>query len=227
MFDSTATIDVDTSLGPFRVYAEGAITRDLQVGTWWDDHLKPVLDEVESGCAIDIGAHFGWFTVYLAQRLGQVIAVEPYPSSFALLRYNVQQRPGLEHRIQCWPVAAYDTVAALRFDRRNCTTDAGAFGFTPTEEEGIRVAGVALDPYLTDVEITLIKCDAQGADLRALRGLRKTLERCRPLVVFEWEAGMAAWHGDTWDAYLAFFAGLHYSVERIVPDYWDYCARPR
>lgn len=227
------TKDLFTPLGRFRVYAEGTITRALEAGEWWDDHLKPILDEVEGGCVLDIGAHFGWFTIYLAQRFGRVIAVEPYPPSFELLTWNVQRHPGLEHRIQCWPVAAYDRVEVLSFDTRNDLTDAGSFGFVPgnTHAPGaVRVAGLPLAPYLPPVPyapITLIKCDAQGADLRALRGLHSVIERDRPLIVFEWEEGMAGWHGDTWQDYLTFFDQLNYTVERITSDYWDYVARPR
>ncbi len=218
---------LDTLLGPFTVYDHGTITRALQEGQWWDDHLKPILDEADPGVAIDIGAHVGWFTIYLAQRHAQVIAVEPYPSSFALLRANVARRPGLAHIIQTWPVAAYDRVSTLRFDARNDPTDAGGFGFTPTEVTGPSVAGMALDPYLTQAGVTVIKCDAQGADLRALKGLEQTIRRCRPLIIFEWEEGMAAWQGDRWQDYLDFFERLNYGVERITPDYYDYTARPR
>ena len=225
---------LDTDLGPFWVYDEGTITRALEAGQWWDDHLKPILDEVESGVAIDIGAHFGWFTIYLAQRLARVIAVEPYPSSFERLIYNVQRRPGLEHRIQCWPVAACDQVTVLALDPANDQTDAGSFGFTlPQPGSGIRVPAVPLDQYLPAHtwlrlhDISLIKCDAQGADLRALEGLALTIQRCRPLIVFEWEADMAGWQGDDWTDYMEFFDRIGYRVERITPDYWDFVARPQ
>lgn len=51
-----------TPLGRFEVYPTGTITRALQAGQWWDAHLKPVLDAAPpGGCALDIGAHVGWF----------------------------------------------------------------------------------------------------------------------------------------------------------------------
>lgn len=229
----TAYLTLPTPLGPFAVYPEGTITRTLQEGRWWDRHLNPILNEAEPGCAIDIGAHFGWFTIYLAQRHERVIAVEPYPESFRLLTGNVRARPQLEDHIQCWPVAAYDTTATLQFDRRNDTTDAGTVGFTragpgaAVPPAPCFVAGVRLDDYLqASPPVTLIKCDAQGADLRALVGLRATIARDRPLIVFEWEEGMAGWQGDTWPDYVDFFAELNYTVARITQDYWDFVARP-
>lgn len=222
------TILMDTALGPFMVYETGTITRALQEGQWWDDHLKPILDEATPGLAIDIGAHFGWFTVYLAQQHQQVIAVEPFPSSFALLQRNLHRRPELIEKVQLWPVAAYNQAVTLSYDRESDTTDPAAFGFTTREGGKLPVAGIPLDLYLPAFPpVTVIKCDAQGADLRALKGMEMTIRRCRPLIVFEWEEGMAAWQGDTWKDYEEFFERIDYSMERITPHYWDCVARPR
>lgn len=220
-------IDLDTLLGRFSLYETGTITRALRLGQWWDAHLKPILDEVPSGgWAIDIGAHVGWFTRYLSHRF-RVVAVEPNPETFQLLTQNNYGDTPYSVRVQCWPVAAYHQVATLSWDLRNDRTDAGACAFTPTN--GLyTVPAVPLDHYLlAHAHVSVIKCDAQGADLRALKGLRQTIARCRPLIVFEWEEGMAAWQGDTWQDYLDFFQELNYTVERITLDYWDYVARPR
>lgn len=218
-----------TPLGDLRVYGEGGITRTLEEGRWWDEHLNPILNESAGGVAIDIGAHFGWFTIYLAQRHNRVIAVEPFPPSFQLLTWNVQRRPGLEHRIQCWPVAAYNRPAVLEFGAANTRSDPGTFGFTPlTPAQESPVAALPLDPFVPQgAAVSVIKCDAQGADLRALMGLRETILRCRPVIVFEWEEGMAAWQGDVWQDYLDFFTQLNYTVDRITPHFWDYVARPQ
>lgn len=222
------TITLDTALGPMVVPETGTITRALQDGQWWDSHLKPILDEAPPGMAIDIGAHFGWFTRYLAQRHHVVVAVEPHHETFQLLLQNTIRPASLpEAQLLCWPIAAYDHHAVLRWDLRNDPTDTGSWAYT-APGDGVRVLATPLDAYLPSyAPVTIIKCDAQGADLRALWGLKATIARCRPLIVFEWEAEMARWHGDTWDDYLQFFSDLNYTFERITPSYWDYVARPR
>lgn len=221
-------MDLDTQLGRFSVFDEGTITRALQNGQWWDDHLKPLIDAVPSGgWAIDIGAHFGWFTRYLSHRF-TVVAVEPNPEAFQLLLKNVYQDPPYSSRVHCWPLAAYSEVTTLGFDPRNDTTDAGTVGFSRQRPTRLWVPAAALDQYLPpDITLALIKCDAQGADLRALRGLEQTIRRCCPLILFEWEEGMASWQGDSWQNYLDFFEELSYTVERITDRFWDYVARPR
>lgn len=228
------TIDLDTQLGQFRVYAEGTVTRALQAGQWWDAHLKPHIDEASDrgGDAVDVGAHVGWFTRYLAQRFRAVYACEPWPASFALLQHNLRMAGGrgVYDDAQLWPVAAYNQQCALGFSPANDLTDAGTFAFCPLPgaPSGM-VVGLALDAYLpADAPVSLIKCDAQGADLRALQGMEKTIRRCRPLILFEWEEAMARVQDSTWDDYLAFFDRLGYQEpERVSPGFWDYCARPK
>lgn len=221
---------LDTPLGPFDVFEEGTITRALQAGQWWDDHLKPILDAVPAGgYAIDIGAHVGWFTRYLSHRHA-VIAVEPYPPAFVKLQENIQADLPWGAPVQAWPLAAYDRVCSLGLDTRNDLTDAGTFGFTraTTPLGTLWVPAVPLDLYLlATAEVRVIKCDAQGADLKALRGLQSTISRCQPVILFEWEEAQAGWHGDVWQNYLDFFWELSYTVERVTTDYWDYVARPR
>lgn len=222
-----------TPLGSFLCYDTGIIPRALEAGQWWDHHLKAVLDEdTDQDVAIDIGAHIGWFTIYLARQIRRplVIACEPWPATFALLQANVDGQPlKVRASIQCWPVAAYDRMVPLSFATQNDVTDPGAWGFIPTAgADRSSVLGMALDSYIPSTQkISLIKCDAQGADLRALKGLERTIKRCRPLIVFEWEEGMAAWQGDLWAHYMDFFNMLNYAVERITPDYYDFVARPR
>lgn len=223
-------IEVDTPEGHFAVFSEGTITRALWAGEWWDDHLKPLIDSVPvGGCAVDIGAHFGWFTRYLSRRHEHVFACEPWRPAFQLLEENIfARRRGIG--VQCWPVAAYDTTTVLGFYRGNNLADAGSFAFTPQAPElaDTRVVALRLDDYLpADAPISLVKCDAQGADLQALTGMVRTIERCRPLIIFEWEEGLAQQQATTWDDYQLFFGGLDYTVERITTDYWDFVARPK
>lgn len=219
------TIQLDTELGPMRVYAQGTITRALQAGQWWDSHLKPHIDSVEGGAAVDIGAHFGWFTRYLSSRFGRVYACEPWPASYRLLEENVPYT-----NVQLWPVAAHWTTAVLGYALRNDPSDAGAFGFNGRRIDFAQpaVAAVRLDDYLPpDAPITLVKCDAQGADLQALQGMERTIRRCRPLILFEWEEGLAQDHDSAWGDYLWFFEDIGYAPpERISPGHWDYVARP-
>jgi FkbM family methyltransferase len=222
---------LNTPVGQFRTWDEGILTRDLEAGKPWDPHLNAVLQETHPGeTVLDLGAHIGWYTRYLAEDLEcDVLALEPHPETFRMLHHNMAQIGG--GHAECWPVAAYDTTTTLHFAPGNDRSDAGTWAFIPTSGHPTMpspaVPAIALDDYVPfETVITLIKADCQGADLRALTGLQHTIARCRPVIVFEFEEAMAAWHGDTWPDYLQFFAERQYRVTRIDPGHWDYVARP-
>lgn len=220
---------VASLLGPFWVWDADYLGQQLAAGTWWDQHLQPALDQADpSGWAIDIGASVGWFTRYLLGRHVGVIAVEAHPGTFDLLARNAPEAVGIfgvaydrttsfvraPDALLGWPSGALEAcpnVSSLAFVRT----------FYPSPIES-----VVLDEIVGDRRVTLIKSDAQGCDLRALRGLRRTIRRDRPLIVFEFEQAASSWHGDDWEDYAQFFDREHYTVERIREDLWDYVARP-
>lgn len=233
-------IMVETALGTLACW-EDTVGNALRSGQFWDQQIQAALDDADPlGWAIDIGANIGWFTLYLAQRHAGVIAVEAHPETFALLLANVMGS-GRSH-VTCLPYAAYDAAVPLTLASpievgwewdgshtlRSCPHPASIVYRPAQAGERSCAMGVPLDSILRAVyHVSLIKVDAQGCDLNALRGLRQTIARCRPIIVFEYEESPSAWNGCTWEDYLDFFAGLHYDVTRIREDLWDYVARPR
>lgn len=234
---------IQTALGPFVCY-DDTVGQALAKGEFWDQQIQPYLDEAPThGWALDLGANIGWFTVYLAQRgFTRVFAVEAHPVTFRVLKQNVTNA-GVGDRVTLLQVAAYDHHLLMHLAApeqigwpipdpatlEGCPHPA-SIAFVPRTSDGLAgflTRGAPLDYVIPpDAPITLIKVDVQGCDLRALVGLRRTITRCRPLIIFEYEQGASLWHGDTWDDYLHFFTELHYTVTRIREDLWDFVARP-
>lgn len=234
-------ITVDTILGRFLCY-DDTVGKALAAGQFWDQQIQPYLNEGRPGeCAIDLGANIGWFSVYLARLYMRVIAVEAHPQTFELLQHNVRLN-AMEQVVNCLPFAAYEydtplTLAAPAavgwewdggYDMLTCPHPASIVYRPVDPGEAVQARGVRLDPLISpNAQVSLIKVDVQGCDLRALRGLRFTIERCRPLIIFEYEYSASMWNGTSWEDYLDFFEQLNYSVTRIREDLWDYVARPR
>ena len=226
---------VQSVLGPFAVWDADHLGQQLEAGTWWDAHLRPFLDSADpSGWAIDIGANVGWFTRYLLQRHAGVIAVEAHIDTFQLLVQNVPpgERAILLHGVAydrpAWFDRAPNALLGWSADSMAQCPNASSVAFVRCHTPAYpAVPGVVVDHTVGDLRVSLIKVDAQGCDLRALRGLRQTIRRDRPLIVFEFEEAAASWHGDDWDDYEQFFAREGYGVERVREDLWDFVARPR
>lgn len=235
---------IDHPLGRFWVWPD-SVGRDLQRGGFWDEHLRPAMDAADpSGWALDLGASTGWFTVYLARRFAHVLAVEAHPTTYRLLLQTLAMNHLLGGGVvtPMW-VAAYDRPATLRmateaeigwtlpsYVHLDGAVCASGVAFRPDgiQPDHLQVAALPVDDLVPPTaRVTLIKVDVQGCDLRALHGLSKTIARCRPPVLFEYEAISQDWHGDGLEAYLAFFAEREYTVAQVHPSFQDYLAVPR
>jgi FkbM family methyltransferase len=145
----------------------------------------------ERGVFIDIGAHVGYYTILasiLAGPEGRVVAFEPTPRTRAELARNTA---GLDN-VVIVPNAAWDRSARLTLTdfgwNRSCFNSvlAARVRGNPRHQD-IEVEAIAVDDWLIaqDVAPTFIKIDAESAEYRVLQGLRRTIERHRPILSVE------------------------------------------
>lgn len=225
---------VDTIQGPFVAWDVDDITLVLQQDRTWDWHLAPYMDSADpNGWAIDIGANIGWFTVYLASRFQRVLAVEAHPETARLLRQNVRQH-GVSGVVDIIPAAADDHYGMVEpandvihgyktasWDDLNQHPHAAGLSLSSNPEHfhpghDWRLPTIRVDDYVpADVRVTLIKLDCQGSALRALHGLTRTVDRCHPRLLIEWEPEASKARGDDWTAYENFLTFHGYQWEPI------------
>jgi len=150
-------------------------------------HLVPA-----GGCAIDLGANFGSYTKLLAEGVGDggvVYAFEPIPSTFQVLRSNVE-RLGLSN-VEAFPVAASDVAAFVemvvpRYATGGVNLYEARIGRPSRGEATVRVTTVRLDDVFADLDrVDVIKCDVEGHELGVLKGADRLLHRCRPAWLME------------------------------------------
>ena len=144
-----------------------------------------LLDRIvpDRGVFMDIGANWGWFALLIASRpgfAGSIHAFEPIPSSFHDLESTVRQL-GLESVIQCHRIALGDRDGEARLAmvggvNSACATLDPAGGVT---SRIARLDGLGLPP--PDV----IKIDVENHELEAFIGAEQTIDRARPIIVFE------------------------------------------
>jgi FkbM family methyltransferase len=149
--------------------------------------LQPVLEGLlpEGGVLVDVGAHMGLWTVRLGGRASKVIAVEANPATADVLRQNITLN-GLEGTVEVLQVAAWDCDEPLGFlnPARGGDPMAGLMRVLPGGDGPLR--GTRLDDALPALDrIDLVKVDTEGADIRALRGMTRTIERHRPVLFVE------------------------------------------
>ncbi len=188
---------------------------------WLLQHLKP------GQVFLDVGAHFGYFTLLAASIVGDtgsVHAFEPTPGSCRMLRENaashrnVAIREAALWRQDCQlPFKDY----GLRFSGLNSFTSPrisdSVRRLEPRQPEDrqrdILVRAIRGDDYVENAGIVpdLVKIDTEGAELAILEGLSRTLRKSRPLLIVEVEDDDASGRVSSRQV-VDFLSGLGYRV---------------
>ena len=143
--------------------------------------------------AVDVGAHWGYFTLLaatLCEGSGRVFAFEPHPRNYELLRKNISAN-GLTNVVALQKAVANHTGTAKLFQARSTSGHSLCgipFDWASAEDSangGMTVETVALDDFFaqTSAEPRLIKMDIEGAEPLALAGMQRLIERNPSLVL--------------------------------------------
>jgi FkbM family methyltransferase len=115
-----------------------------------------------SDVVLDAGAYVGDFTVKAAKKAREVIAVEPIPRNFELLKKNVEAN-SLKN-VTIVNKALWKEAGMLKL------ADEG--GESHTASEGVVVEAVTVDDMLAELgrSVSVVKMDIEGAEKYALKG---------------------------------------------------------
>ena len=177
------------------LYLLGAKTHDSEVrlARLLMRYLKP------GDTFVDVGGHFGYFTLLGARLVGpagRVVAFEASRSTYAVLAANVAPQA----HVTAHHLALSDRQEMVSFfefpvlyNEFN-TLDIEQFRhekwFIKFPPEKIEVSAARLDDVVArdSLQPAVIKIDVEGAELKVIRGAADTLRRLRPLVVMEYIA---------------------------------------
>jgi FkbM family methyltransferase len=144
---------------------------------------------------VDLGANIGYYTLQFAQLVGsagKVIAFEPDPENFELLRRNVDANGydvALERR------AVSSVPGQLRLYKSALNRADNRIFDSHDGRPSLEIDAVRLDDYLRDLtRVDFIKMDIQGAEGLALDGMIALLERSPGVKILTefWPQGLAA-----------------------------------
>jgi FkbM family methyltransferase len=149
--------------------------------------------------ALDIGANFGFMSLFMAKSVGPsgiVYALEPSPANISLLKYHREHNAGL--KIDIVEAAASNqhrgTVRFFLLDGGLHSGNSLTFGrpevpnLDPAlhaNQKEILVETVSVDGFCADKKIvpSLIKIDVEGGELFVLEGCLETLSCARPVLI--------------------------------------------
>lgn len=141
------------------------------------------------GLVVDVGANVGNHSLALALMPGTsgVIAFEPNPQAFAILRFNVAINE-MEGMIQTQRLALSEQVGEATLRQPHSNLGGSSLEAAMPSRAGVvaehRCQLVRGSDWLPD-PVALIKIDVEGHELSCLRGLLPVLERDHPLLFVE------------------------------------------
>ena len=155
---------------------------------------------------LDVGANAGFFSLLcavLTGASGRVIAFEPIPVVRTSLAANIALNDF--HQIEVIPKAVSDVAATLTI-YEGPEGHKGISSLRPLESASnkLTIEAIALDDIASEIgKVNCVKIDVEGAEMRALMGMEKLVERDRPYFIIEFT-----------DAYLKGFGHTVYQMAR-------------
>lgn len=129
------------------------------------------------GCFIDCGAFIGdtvkGFIKWNGENYKKVFAFEPDPENFIKLENLIKENN--YKNIEIFNCGVWNEKTQLHFN-------ANGVGSCLTESGDITVNVDSIDNIVGDNRVNFIKMDIEGAELSALQGAIKTLERDKPIL---------------------------------------------
>lgn len=151
-------------------------------GRYQYKHLDTALGYISDfRVAVDGGAHVGTWSKILSERFARVIAVEPAVDTFEALSTNMAVFGCQNVELKNVALGAAPGVAAMVLDGRAAERN-NTGGRRIDVGTGVTVE--TIDSWELD-NLGFLKLDVEGSEVIALQGARKTLRRCRPIVLFE------------------------------------------
>ncbi len=180
--------------------ADQYVSRSLKTyGEWTEDEVALLCQALNPGdTAIDVGANLGSHTIPFARRVGhegRVLAFEPQPRVFELLRANVElnELRNVElHGAACGAAPGEVELPPVDYARE---ANFGGVNVRDLEAagrgagvSGERIPVVTLDEAVPAQRVRLLKIDVEGMEREVLAGASRLIARSRPFLYVENEA---------------------------------------
>ena len=176
----------------------------------------------EGDIVIDIGAHVGYYTLLMAQLVGEngkVYSFEPDPVNFQLLKKSVEIN-GFENVVLIQKAVSNITDKVKLFlgdddSAINRIYDAKL----GDAKESIDVESVTIDEYFkeNDELINFIKIDSEGSEVKIINGMKQFLSRNQELVMMtEFFPFLIKKSGDEPNQYLKSLEKFGFSLYNIL-----------
>lgn len=164
--------------------------RSFAYGSWEPEVVDAISGVVRPGMkAIDIGAHGGFYALLLSKLVGpagDVIAFEPLPANFRVLRENLRINATGNITAELLAVFSHSGELVMEVPGPESFLLAGPLD-DMDERDTVRTRCISLDEYLVGGHrrVDFIKMDVEGAEGDVLKGAKEVVDRYHPTMMIE------------------------------------------
>jgi FkbM family methyltransferase len=194
----------------------------LSNGDYEGDICKLINISLRPGfIALDIGANIGLQTMRMSRcvgKTGMVYSFEP----IAYLQKKFKQNIALNNcdNVKLFPLALSDKADTLTMTVNEKQWNQGTFSLSREGNEGVpqQIAVKVADDIeeIKNIErLDLVKIDVEGFEYHVLRGLKATLKKHRPRLIFEYDKNYWLSTGQHLTDCIAFLTELNYTIFQV------------
>jgi len=152
---------------------------------------KALSENTKWNTFIDVGASEGLWTINMAKYFDHVIAIEPYPKAYELLRKNTFSLSNvtiLNHALAQRNISKYKMIEGPSFNI-GMTKRLNEFALMDnqmlmTGSKTFTVEAKTLDG-LELKNVDMIKIDAEGEEKNVLKGAKETIKKFSPYIIVD------------------------------------------
>ncbi len=161
------------------------------IGEYERHETRKFISSISPGDVIlDVGANIGYYSMIASKRVGKnghVFAFEAYPIVYELLCQNCCLSKVDNITPLCIAIADQEGILSFKIPRN--PKEQGSGSLVKDGSGNIKVEAITLDKFIQEKDISrldFIKMDIEGAELKAFLGMKETICRYQPQIMFEW-----------------------------------------
>lgn len=190
----------------------------------WEPTIRLILQKIVTPGmkVLDVGANIGAHTLLLSKLVGEngkVHAFEPNKINHDMLLFNAMFNRCLNIDIYQYGCDDKESVLYMenKWSKQDKEENYGCIILkdTPYGENDIKIQSITIDSL--NLEVNFAKIDTEYMEKQVINGMRKTIERCKPLIIIEI-------HPDQFSVMKELFGELKYSLIRVT--HLDFLAKP-